>query len=83
MDLLNMLFGAMASKESIEALTKVTGADAEKAQKLVVSSLPLMLGSMTGNASSEEGARNLAGALKLSQEFASPWKSEASCLRSA
>ncbi|MBR2259677.1 MAG: DUF937 domain-containing protein [Blautia sp.] len=63
MDFLDMLMGSMASPESLSALEKQTGASQEQAQKLLASSLPLLVGSMTKNAQSKEGARNLKEAL--------------------
>ena len=68
MDLLNMLLGSMTSAESIDALSEKTGASSEQSQKLIVSALPLLLGGMTSNASSKEGARSLLDALQQHTE---------------
>ena len=65
MDLLSMLMGSMTTKESVEALSKKTGASAEQTEKLLASSLPLLVKGMTNNAAaSSKGVDALRGALK-------------------
>ena len=64
MDLLDMLMGSMATQDSVQALSEKTGASTEQTQKLLASSLPLLVGSMTNNAAaSTDGVRSLRGAL--------------------
>ena len=64
MDLLDILMGSMATEDSVEALSQKTGASKEQAQKLLVTSLPLLVGGMTKNAAaSDKGADSLRGAL--------------------
>ena len=53
----------MTSEDSVDAIAQKTGASSDQATKLIASSLPLLLNGMTNNASTEDGARSLAGAL--------------------
>ena len=63
MDLLNMLLGSMTCPDSVNAVAKKTGATTDQASKLIASSLPLLLNSMTTNANKTDGAKSLAEAL--------------------
>ena len=63
MDLLNLLLGSMTSEDSVNALAQKTGASSDQAAKLIASSVPLLVNGMTNNASTDDGARSLAGAL--------------------
>ena len=69
MNLLDVLMGSMTSEESLEAMSRKTGATAEQTKRLVAEALPVMMKSMTDNASrSEEDARSLLGALQQHQQ---------------
>ena len=63
MNLLDMLTGAMTSQESVDALAGKTGASADQTSSLISAALPLLMGALTNNASSENGAQSLLGAL--------------------
>ena len=64
MDLLNMLSGVLTSSSSIDALSSKTGTDSSQTKSIVSSALPMLLNALTDNASSEDGAASLSGALK-------------------
>ncbi|MBQ5950980.1 MAG: DUF937 domain-containing protein [Lachnospiraceae bacterium] len=68
MDLLSMLSGAMTSPDALGALEKKTGASQEQVTSLVNTALPCLIASMTENASTEDGARSLLGALSQHTE---------------
>ena len=63
MNLLNMLMGSMTSSSSVEALSGKTGTSSSLTSSLVSAALPMLLGALTNNASSESGAQSLLGAL--------------------
>ncbi len=63
MDLLNMLMGSMSSSSSVEALSGKTGASKSVVSSLISAALPMLLSALTSNASSQEGAQSLLGAL--------------------
>ena len=63
MDLLNMLTGAMTSSSSVQALSGKTGTSSSLTSTLISAALPMLLNSLTNNASSTEGAQSLLGAL--------------------
>jgi len=63
MDLLNMLMGSMTSDASVDALSGKTGTSSEQTSSLITAALPMLLGALTNNASSEDGAQSLLGAL--------------------
>ena len=64
MDLLNMLSGLMTDSSSIDALSQKTGTDSSQTKGIVEAALPMLIGALNKNASSEEGANSLMGALK-------------------
>lgn len=65
MDLLSVLLGSMTTDEASSALAGKTGATSEQSSKLAATALPVMLKSLTSNASaSKEGAESLMNALK-------------------
>lgn len=63
MDLLNSILKNMTSEESVSTLAGKSGADSAKIENLIKSSVPSLLGSMKKNASTEDGAKSLLGAL--------------------
>ena len=63
MDLMSMLMGAMNSNDSVGALAGKTGATNDQTSKLISMALPLLMKSMTQNASSADGAQSLFQAL--------------------
>lgn len=63
MDLMSMLMGAMSSGDSVNALSGKTGATNDQTSKLIQSALPLLMKSMTQNASTSDGAQSLFNAL--------------------
>ena len=63
MDLMDMLANSLMTDSSVEAMCEKTGATKEQAQTLVASAIPVLLKSMTENASTQEGARSLRSAL--------------------
>ena len=63
MDLVNMLLKNMTSDSSLEALQGKSGASSSQIESAVKSAIPQLIGSMTKNASSEDGAKSLLGAL--------------------
>lgn len=64
MDLLNMLSGLMTDSSSIDALSQKTGTDSAETKGIVDAALPMLVGALKKNTSSEEGANSLLGALK-------------------
>ncbi len=63
MDLLDMLGNSMLTDSSLKAISGKTGATEDQSKAFVASAIPVLLKSMTENASSEEGARSLRSAL--------------------
>ena len=63
MDLLNMLMGSMTTDDSLNALSGNAGTSNEQTSNLLSAALPMLLGALTNNASSQEGAQSLLGAL--------------------
>ena len=63
MDLLGLLTGSMTSDSSVDALAKKTGTSSGLTSSLISAALPILLGSLTNNASSQSGAQSLLGAL--------------------
>ena len=60
---LNMLLGSMTSDSSVSSLSKKTGVSSKAISALVMAALPLLMKSMTQNASSASGISSLMGAL--------------------
>ena len=63
MNLLNILTQAMSTDDSVQALSKRSGASGSQLGSLISLALPLLLQGMTNNASSQGGASSLLGAL--------------------
>ena len=63
MDLLSLLMGSMTQNSSVNAVSQNTGVSNDLVKKLLVMALPLILKSLTQNASSANGASSLLGAL--------------------
>ena len=61
--LLESLLGSMTEDSALSALSGKTGASKDQVSSLLGSALPQLMGSPTQNASTEEGAASLAGAL--------------------
>lgn len=53
----------MTSESSLSALTGKTGGSADQVESALTSAIPSLIGSMTKNASSSDGAKSLLGAL--------------------
>lgn len=63
MNLLQLLLGTMASQSSIGSVSGKTGLSDKQIKKLMMLAIPLLLKYMTSNASSNNGALSLLGAL--------------------
>ena len=63
MDLLSTLLGSMTSSEAVDTLAEKSGGSPDQVSSLVSAALPLLVGSMTNNASSQSGASSLLNAL--------------------
>ena len=63
MNLLNVLMHSMTTDDSVDALSKRSGVDGKKLGGLIALALPLLLQGLTNNASSNNGASSLLGAL--------------------
>ena len=63
MDLVKMLLNNMTSESSLDALKGRSGGSTDSIENAVKSAIPTLVGSMTKNASSEDGAKSLLGAL--------------------
>ncbi len=64
MSLLSLLLKSMTSQSSLNTLSNQTGGSSDQINKLLILAVPLLLKYLTKNASSEEGALSLLGALK-------------------
>lgn len=63
MDLLNVLLNTMTSDSSVQSLAEKTGGTTEQVQSTVAQAIPVLLQSMTNNASTKKGAESLLEAL--------------------
>ncbi len=63
MNLLNLLLGSMTSGDSVNALSEKTGASSKQVSMLIALALPLIIKYLTKNASTQNGAQSLLGAL--------------------
>ena len=70
MDLLQMFTNDFTSESAVNSLAEKTGASGDQISGLLNAALPQLLGSMTTNASSQEGALSLLGALDQHTETA-------------
>ena len=63
MNLLNLLLGSMTSDDSVNALSEKTGASSKQVNMLIALAVPLLIKYLTKNASTQNGAQSLLGAL--------------------
>ncbi len=63
MNLLEMLLSSMTTQSSTASVAKKTGLDSRMITYLVSAALPILIKKMTQNASTEQGAQSLLGAL--------------------
>ena len=63
MDFMSLLMSAMTNSDAISALAGKTGASDDQLSKLIKGALPMLLKSLTQNASSADGAQSLVNAL--------------------
>ena len=71
MDLLGTLLNGMTSQSSLDSLSKKAKANTDQVSDLLSSALPLMMGKVSSNASTKEGAASLIGALSQHTSTAS------------
>lgn len=71
MDLLSMMTGAMTSDAALGSLTGQTDLTGDQTKSVIQAALPLLMGAMTQNASTDAGAMSLLGALAQHQTQAS------------
>ena len=71
MSLLSTLIGSMSTDESAEAISRKTGVSKSLTSSLVAAALPLLFKKLTSNASSQQGAASLLGALAQHTDTAS------------
>lgn len=62
-NLWNLLMGSMTSQPSVQSLSGKTGLSNAKIRALLALAIPLLMKAMTNNASSQQGASSLLGAL--------------------
>ncbi len=67
MNLLNMLTKALTSSAALEALSAKTGLSKKQLAMIITIAVPLLIRKMTSNASSQDGANSLLGALTQHQ----------------
>lgn len=67
MNLMNMLTSALTSGAALEALSAKTGLSQKQLKLIIAIAIPLLLRKMTSNASSQNGASSLLGALTQHQ----------------
>lgn len=63
MDILELLSGQLNSQKTLSRLGKSVGADSSQVQQLAQIAMPTLLQALGRNASTDQGARSLAGAL--------------------
>ena len=68
MDLVSMILKKMTSNSSLGALADKAGVSADSVEKALASAVPSLIGSLTKNASSAEGAKSLLGALSQHED---------------
>ncbi|MBR0086707.1 MAG: DUF937 domain-containing protein [Lachnospiraceae bacterium] len=71
MNLLQMLLGSLTSSSSLNVLSQNTGTSSQQTASLLNSAVPTLLGALTNNASSAEGAQSLLNALGQHTETSS------------
>lgn len=68
MDLVSTLLKSLTSNSSLGALAGKVGVDPDQIEKALSSAIPSLIGSMTKNASSADGAKSLLGALSQHED---------------
>jgi len=68
MDLVSTILKSLTSNSSLGALAGKVGVDPDQIEKALSSAIPSMIGSMTKNASSSDGAKSLLGALSQHED---------------
>ena len=63
MNLLSLLLGSMTTQSSVDSLSEKTGVSAALIRKLLPLAIPILLKYLTSNASNQQGALSLLGAL--------------------
>jgi len=63
MNLLSLLLGSMTTQSSVDSLSDKSGASASLIRKLLPLAIPILLKYLTSNASNQQGAQSLLGAL--------------------
>ena len=63
MNLLSLLLGSMMTQSSVDSLSDKTGASSSLIMKLLPLAIPILLKYLTSNASNQQGAQSLLGAL--------------------
>ena len=63
MDFLSLLTNAMTSESSVNSISNKSGIDSSDITKLLIKAIPVLIAQLTSNASSEQGAQSLLGAL--------------------
>ncbi len=63
MNLLQLLTGSLASGDSVQSVSKKTGVSSKLTSALLVAAIPVLISYLTKNASSQNGAQSLLGAL--------------------
>ena len=71
MDLLSTLLSGMTSEGSMTSLTQKTGGSSDQISGLLTSALPMLMQAVGNNASTQEGAQSLLGALQQHTSTAS------------
>ncbi len=71
MSLLSTLIGSMSTDESAEAISRKTGIPKLAIGALIAAALPMLIKKLTSNASSQQGAASLLGALSQHTDTAS------------
>lgn len=71
MNLLDMLSGSLTADSSVDALAGKTGASSDQTSSLINAALPILMGALTNNASSQDGAQSLLGALSQHTDMGS------------
>ncbi len=68
MDLVSTILKSLTSNSSLGALAGKVGVDPDQIEKALSSAIPSLIGSMTKNASSSDGAKSLLGALSQHED---------------
>jgi len=63
MDFLSLLTNSMTSQSSVNSISRKSGIDSSDITKLLIKAIPILIQQLSSNASSEQGAQSLLGAL--------------------